>query len=173
MDGAGSARVTGPGTALIVSTHEFEGSFLLGGPIETQGRLRYIDGCTDSLLIAPPRRGDPCLNSLHFPPGTRQTVHSHPSLRVGVVVSGGGTCLDAEGGAHALEPGTSFAIPAHTRHGFVTRERPMVVVAYHPDSDFGPTDADHPMLNRTRVAGNALGGADGASALRPSAPPRR
>jgi hypothetical protein len=23
------------------------------------------------------------------------------------------------------------------------------VLAFHPDSDFGPTDEDHPMLNRT------------------------
>ena len=23
------------------------------------------------------------------------------------------------------------------------------VIAWHPDSDFGPTDQDHPMINRT------------------------
>lgn len=28
--------------------------FHLGGPTEERGRLRYIDGCTDSLRIAPP-----------------------------------------------------------------------------------------------------------------------
>ena len=27
----------------------------------------------------------------------------------------------------------------------------MDVVAFHPDSDWGPTDAAHPMLNRTYV----------------------
>ena len=29
----------------------------------------------------------------------------------------------------------------------------MCVIAYHPDSDFGPTDDDHPMVNRTIVDG--------------------
>ena len=29
----------------------------------------------------------------------------------------------------------------------------MDVVAYHPDSDTGPTHDDHPMLNRTIVEG--------------------
>lgn len=29
----------------------------------------------------------------------------------------------------------------------------MDVIAYHPDSDFGPQDEDHPMVNRTIVDG--------------------
>jgi hypothetical protein len=29
----------------------------------------------------------------------------------------------------------------------------MVVIAYHPDSDFGPEDQNHPMINRTIVQG--------------------
>jgi hypothetical protein len=29
----------------------------------------------------------------------------------------------------------------------------MVVVAYHPDSDYGPTHEAHPMINRTVVRG--------------------
>jgi hypothetical protein len=45
--------------------------FQIGGPIEETGRLRYIDGRTDSLLIPPVLRGDACLNLLHIPPGTR------------------------------------------------------------------------------------------------------
>jgi hypothetical protein len=47
--------------------------FALGGPCEAFGRLRYIDGCSDSLLVGPAVRGDPCLNHLHFPPGVSQT----------------------------------------------------------------------------------------------------
>ena len=35
----------------------------------------------DTLLLAPPKLTDPCLNLLHFPPGITQTAHSHPSLR--------------------------------------------------------------------------------------------
>jgi hypothetical protein len=29
----------------------------------------------------------------------------------------------------------------------------MTVIAYHPDSDFGATHEDHPMINRTMVDG--------------------
>ena len=29
----------------------------------------------------------------------------------------------------------------------------MAVIAYHPDSDFGPTHEVHPMINRTIVDG--------------------
>jgi len=29
----------------------------------------------------------------------------------------------------------------------------MRVIAYHPDSNFGATDIDHPMINRTMVNG--------------------
>eukprot|EP01062_Namystynia_karyoxenos_P054535 TRINITY_DN44957_c0_g1_i2.p1 TRINITY_DN44957_c0_g1~~TRINITY_DN44957_c0_g1_i2.p1 ORF type:complete len:193 (+),score=23.69 TRINITY_DN44957_c0_g1_i2:71-649(+) len=33
-----------------------------GGPLEPVGRLRYIDGCSATVLSPPPRLGDPCLN---------------------------------------------------------------------------------------------------------------
>ena len=154
-----------PGAAVIESLDEvgggmvatragFGGFFQIGGPIEARGRLRYIDGCTDSLLIPPVRVGDPCLNLLHFPPGIDQTVHTHPSLRLGMVASGRGMCRLPDRGI-ALEPGTVFLIPANTVHGFTTPHRDMTVIAYHPDSDFGPDHQDHPMINRTLVEGTS------------------
>jgi len=41
--------------AVAVSDHprRLPRFFHLGGPVEETGRLRYIDGCTDSLLIRP------------------------------------------------------------------------------------------------------------------------
>lgn len=69
------------GSGMIVSRLGFRGLFHLGGPVEDLGRLRYINGCTDSLLIPPVTLGDPCLNLLHLPPDTRQSAHTHPSLR--------------------------------------------------------------------------------------------
>ena len=38
-------------------------------------------------------------------------------------------------------------------HCFRTEDSGMCVIAYHPDSDFGPTDDEHPMINRTIVDG--------------------
>ncbi len=136
------------GRGFIVSRPDHQGFIHLGGPIENRGRLRYIDGCTDSLLIPPVVRGDPCLNLLHLPPNTRQTPHTHPSLRVGLVVRGAGVCVTDEGQT-PLSRGTVFIIPADGLHCFHTDDAELLVVAYHPDSDFGPTDAMHPMINRT------------------------
>lgn len=141
------------GCGFIVSRAGHAGFFHLGGPIESRGRLRYIDGCTDSLLVPPVVRGDPCLNLLHLPPGTRQTMHTHPSPRVGLVVRGVGMCVTAEGNT-PLYPGTVFVIRANGPHCFHTDASEMLIVAYHPDSDFGPTDEVHPMINRTILPGD-------------------
>jgi hypothetical protein len=151
----GEMQVAG-GTGLVVTRVDHRGFFHLGGPIEETGRLRYIDGCTDSLLVPPLLKGDPCLNLLHLPSGTRQTPHTHPSLRVGLVVRGAGRCL-TPGGPVALTPGLVFVIRADALHCFRTEDEALVVLAYHPDSDFGPTHEDHPMINRTTISRQSEG----------------
>lgn len=142
----------GGGSGIIVSKAQYSTLFYIGGPIEKSGRLRYIDGCTDSLLIPPTLKGDPCLNALYFPPGINQTQHTHPSVRVGIVAFGKGKCIVPDDEIN-LEPGNAFIIPANGLHSFKTESDPLVVIAYHPDSDFGPTHEDHPMVNRTIVDG--------------------
>lgn len=139
-----------------------------GGSIEKNGRLKYIDGCTDSLLIPPVKLGDPCLNHLHFPRDIDQTPHTHPSHRIGIVAKGHGECVTPFGNL-PLKEGMIFVIkewdgnsyskgldgemyPDGT-HKFKTSEVSMDVIAFHPDSDFGATDVDHPMINRTIVDG--------------------
>lgn len=147
----GPVRVRG-GSGLVITRDDYRGFFQVGGPVEETGRLRYIDGCTDSLLIPPVLRGDPCLNLLHIPPGTRQTAHTHPTLRVGLIVRGTGECVTPER-RYPLRPGLGFVIAAGALHSFHTAREPLVVIAYHPDSDFGPTHECHPMLNRTILPG--------------------
>ena len=148
----GAAELDARGGGFFVTRHGHEAFFQIGGPIEEKGRLRYIDGCTDSLLIPPILMGDPCFNLLHFPPGIFQTAHTHPSLRAGMVARGSGVCHLADRQV-ALEPGVIFHIPADTHHHFATTDQAMTVIAYHPDSDFGPQHDDHPMINRTMVDG--------------------
>lgn len=126
----------------------FRACSMAGGPVESRGRLRYIDRCSDTLLAAPSRSGDPCLNLLHFPPGISQTFHVHPSVRAGAVSRGRGYC-ETPHGRTPLVAGLFFSIPANGVHRFVTESDAMDVIAYHPDSDWGPTDEVHPMLNRT------------------------
>jgi hypothetical protein len=145
----------------IVAKH-YDGMRVFGGPVENRGRLRYIDGCTDSLLIPPVKKGDPCLNLLHFPTCIDQTMHTHPSVRVGVVFRGYGECVTPWGDC-PLRPGSIFVIhPSNGKeldgypigsHKFRTTGSDMSIVAYHPDSDVGPTDELHPMLSRTIVDG--------------------
>lgn len=139
------------GRGLCVCAEDYDGVFQVGGPIETRGRLRYINGCTDSLLLSPLVCGDPCLNFLHLPAGSKQAMHHHPSVRAGVVLSGHGQCITPDG-EFVLSPGTGFVIDAHLRHAFRPVDGDLRVAAYHPDSDTGPTHEDHPMLNRTWVS---------------------
>jgi hypothetical protein len=146
----GSMRIV-QGTGIVVTRRGFQGLFHLGGPVEAKGRLHYIDGCTDSLLVPPVLKGDPCLNLLHIPPHTRQTAHTHPSVRVGLVIRGHGWCV-TPAGRLPLEPGRAFVIRARALHSFHTDDEDLGVIAYHPDSDFGPTHEDHPMVNRTLIS---------------------
>lgn len=159
----GDAVIQG-GRGIVISREEYNGMFMVGGPVERFGRLRYIDGCTDSLLVPPVMLGDPCLNLLYFPPGIDQTPHTHPTDRIGMVLSGVGRCNywtppRSTGGAWMeqeveLEPGMIFCIHAEGRHKFATPYgKELRVLAYHPDSDYGPTHEFHPMLNRTMVDG--------------------
>ena len=136
------------GQGIVISLQHYQALRQFGGPLEAHGRLRYIDGCTDTLLISPPRLGEPCLNHLHIPAHTNQTEHTHPSVRIGVIVSGSGECVTPER-TYPLFAGMAWWIPAGTRHAFRTRDLALDVIAWHPDSDFGPTDEVHPMKNRT------------------------
>ena len=124
------------------------------GWTEPQGRLSYIDGCSDSLLIYPPRRGDPSLNLLYFPAGIEQTRHLHPSIRMGCVIAGHGISDTWTNGTvveHELRPGMNFCLEQNELHRFRTTDSSMTVIAWHPDGDWGPTDHDHTMLNRTYI----------------------
>jgi quercetin dioxygenase-like cupin family protein len=149
----GSAKIIG-GAGMVASRLCYGGFFSIGGPVEARGRLKYIDGCSDSLLVAPVVLGDPCFNYLHLPPGIDQTEHTHPSLRVGLVVSGYGKCL-CVGKEHDLKPGEVFLLYQDVPHSFHTISSDLRIVVYHPDSDFGPSDENHPMLNRTIVDGRS------------------
>lgn len=147
---------------------------MVGGPIEKEGRLSYIDGCTDSILIHPVKLGNPCLNHLHFPAGIDQTQHTHPSHRIGIVHKGDGLCItpfgnlplktgmifiikEWDGETYSSNVGSDTEFPEGDypvgQHAFRTFETEMDVIAFHPDSDFGATDVNHPMINKTIVNG--------------------
>jgi mannose-6-phosphate isomerase-like protein (cupin superfamily) len=151
----GPVRLQGEGKVLVLSAARYRGPLLLGGPVEQDGRLRYIDGCTSSLLISPAVRGEPCLNFLHLPRNTSQTMHTHPSLRAGLILSGNGRC-ETHHGMLDFSAGTAFVIPPGVAHSFQSQDQNMRIVIYHPDSDSGPAHEDHTMLNRTFVKGESV-----------------
>jgi len=138
------------GKALIIKMIMESPYFLIGGPIESQGRLKYIDGCTDSLIIPPVKKGMSCLNHLHFPKKIKQTFHSHPSVRIGIIAKGEGMCF-TEGWQYYLNEGQIFIIKPDVQHRFTTELKSMDVIAFHPDSDFGVEDEFHPMINKTII----------------------
>lgn len=91
---------------------------------------------------------------LYFPPACTQTAHTHPSFRVGVVADGRGECLlhDASPPVSLL-PASVFAIDTNLLHSFRTPpDSHLQVIAFHPDSDSGPTHHDHPMINQTIIS---------------------
>ena len=149
----GAEEFIANGTAVFIERLGFLGQNTLGGPLEKSGRLCYIDGCSDSLLIYPPRCGDPSLNLLQFPSGIDQTFHIHPSVRLGIVVRGSGmSTLRNE--TINLEVGDMFCIEEREYHRFRTEvDQTLTVIAFHPDGDWGPTDQNHTMLNRTYITG--------------------
>ena len=151
----GPFEIKGSGTLFMIVRYGFQGIDQVGMS-EDNGRLSYIDGCTDTLLVSPPRLGDPCLNYLHFPIGIYQTQHLHPSIRMGIVIGGKGEAFQEksakrDGWNYPLKKGNMFCLEEGEIHSFSTDENFMDIIAYHPDSDFGPTDFNHPMLNRTYI----------------------
>jgi hypothetical protein len=119
------------------------------------GRLSYIDGCSNTNVVAPLRNGDPCVNYLYLPPGTAQTAHVHPTARIGLICGGRGRVHFWQGGAERemeLREGLKFLLPRFMKHCFHTADSSLSVLVFHPDSEGGPVDERNPMLSRTYIS---------------------
>jgi quercetin dioxygenase-like cupin family protein len=143
-----SKKIIIRGSVGIIIKYGFNGQNVFGGPVESQGRLCYINNCSDSLLVYPPRMGDASMSLLHFPPGIIQDFHTHPSFRLGIVFRGSGYA-ECKTGKQKLESGCVFCMEEQEIHRFVTEDNQLSVISFHPDGDWGPTDHDHTLLNRT------------------------
>lgn len=141
--------VDGYGIVLDILGYKLDQCVSLVQP-NVPGNLSYIDGCSNSNLIPPGRNGDPCLNYLYFPKKTKQTFHVHPSVRVGMILSGEGHA-DIETCNHRLEVGDCFLLERYESHRFTTEDSDMSLIAFHPDSEDGPSDEYNPMKSRTYI----------------------
>ena len=145
----GPMELKGSGEVVVIRRYGYRSLFNAGGPVEEKGRLTYIDNCSTSIIIPPARKGDPVFNLLVFPPNTEQTMHIHPTLRMGVVLEGSGQCITPKAEPMPLHTKMLFYLEENKPHCFYSGKEKLVIIAYHPDSDVGPTDENHPMLSRT------------------------
>jgi hypothetical protein len=150
----GEFELNATGLVVVISRIGYKG-LLSAGRLESTGRLSYLNGCSSTVLISPPKLGDPVLNHLHIPHGVDQLEHTHPSIRLGIVVRGSGMArgrdLKLNDWHEPLFKGCVFLLNTGELHAFSTMadERGMDLVTYHPDSEWGPSDDDHPMLAST------------------------
>ena len=152
----GPFEIGATGIVVVIRRACYKG-LLSAGRLERTGRLAYLNGCSSTVLIPPPKLGDPVLNHLHIPHGVEQIEHTHPSIRLGVVVGGAGIArgrdLELNDWQKPLFEGCVFLLNTGELHAFSTMadQRGMDLVTYHPDSEWGPSDDDHPMLASTML----------------------
>ena len=143
----------GQGTAVVI---EYLGVKLLESRYYVQdklgmGNLNYMDGGTNTTAINPGRLGDPVINYVHFPAGMKQTLHTHPSHRVGMVLEGRGQ-VELDDDNFELIPGDVFFMQRNVLHNFTCPyNEDVVLFVFAPDSGTGPTDEVNPLKIRTYV----------------------
>jgi quercetin dioxygenase-like cupin family protein len=145
---------TGAGTAAVIEypgLHLLESRYYVQNQLE-MGNLSYMDGGTNTTAVNPGRLGDPVINYVHFPAGMKQTLHTHPSHRVGMVLKGLGR-VELDDGEFPLQTGDVFFMKRNVLHNFTCpyENEDVVLFVFAPDSGTGPTDEVNPLKIRTYV----------------------
>ena len=75
---------------------------------------------------------------------------------MGVVIRGEGEAFQEkknhnDGWKKPLKKGCMFMLVEQELQSFMTSDNYMDIIAFHPDSDTGPTDENHSMINRTFI----------------------
>ena len=141
------------GTAVII---EYLGLRLLESRYYVQdrlgmGNLSYLDGGTNTTAVNPGRLGDPVINYVHFPAGMQQTLHTHPSHRVGMILKGHGK-IELDNGDFEVHQGDVFFMQRNVLHNFMCPyHEDVILFVFAPDSGTGPTDEVNPLKIRTYV----------------------
>ena len=143
----------GNGTATVIEysgLHLLESRFYVQNKLD-MGNLSYMDGGTNTTAVNPGRLGDPVINYVHFPAGMQQTLHTHPSHRVGMILKGRGL-VELDNSEFPLEPGDVFFMQRNVLHNFMCPyNEDVVLFVFAPDSGTGPTDEVNPLKIRTYV----------------------
>lgn len=140
--------ISGKGVVIKTPGYCISEDFITCVNANQYGHLSYIDGCSNTGLIGPVRNGFPCINYLYFPENTAQTIHTHPSCRIGMILNGSGEA-EVNGKIFELNTGDLFLLDKFTKHRFLTNKSHMSLMVFHPDSEDGPKDEFNPMKSRT------------------------
>jgi quercetin dioxygenase-like cupin family protein len=143
----------GSGTAAVIwyrGLHLLESRYYVQDVLD-MGNLSYMDGGTNTTAVNPGRLGDPVINYVHFPAGMTQTLHTHPSHRVGMVLRGRGL-VELDDSEFPLQQGDVFFMQRNVLHNFkCPYNEDVVLFVFAPDSGTGPTDEVNPLKIRTYV----------------------
>jgi len=116
------------------------------------GNLSYMDGGTNTTAVNPGRLGLPVINYVHFPAGMEQTLHTHPSQRIGLILSGKGLVELDKGVKFPIKEGDCFVMERNVLHNFMCNQgEDVTLFVFSPDSGTGPTDEINPLKVRTYV----------------------
>lgn len=116
--------------------------------------LPYINGCSTKQIFPPIRAGDPTLQYLYMPAGSReQEHHIHSTARVVLVLKGRGKSfvgLEDAAFERELKPGTICIFDPMCPHHFETPFGESLTVApLHVFSSVPNLEMNHPMFNGT------------------------
>lgn len=144
---------TGEGSAVIIDcpgfSHHEDRIFIVNELC--MGNLSYMDGGTNTTAINPGRLGDPVINYVHFPAHMNQTLHTHPSQRIGLILKGNGIIKLDRNQEYAIHPGEAFLMERNELHNFTCQDEDVVLFVWAPDSGTGPTDEVNPLKTRTYI----------------------
>jgi quercetin dioxygenase-like cupin family protein len=117
-----------------------------------KGNLSYMDGGTNTTAVNPGRLGLPVINYVHFPAGMSQTLHTHPSQRIGLILSGSGEIELDDGVMFPIKAGDCWVMDRNVLHNFMCNKgEDVTLFVFSPDSGTGPTDEINPLKVRTYV----------------------
>lgn len=141
------------GSAVVIQypgLHLLESRYYVQDELD-MGNLSYMDGGTNTTATNPGRLGDPVVNYVHFPPNMYQTLHTHPSHRIGLILKGNGKIELDNDEYFAVNEGEAFYMRRNCLHNFITEDEPVILFVFAPDSGTGPTDEINPLKIRTYV----------------------
>jgi quercetin dioxygenase-like cupin family protein len=87
-----------------------------------KGNLSYMDGGTNTTAVNPGRLGLPVINYVHFPAGMKQTLHTHPSQRIGLILSGKGEIELDNGVMFPIKEGDCWVMERNVLHNFMCNQ---------------------------------------------------